>query len=225
MRLTRITGTVDCQVFRGLVYHYQAQELVESDIRKMDEHVDGCERCSSYLEVENSFLRALKSRIPTAEAPAGLENRIRTAIDREAPRVRGGVTGWLRSHGLAAQAAAAVVLVGLLSLVPIGQRLSPETAGTSILRLVGKPLTVVDHECDRAGRTPEQQRACRNRRHLNVFKAGEGQYFHINMDNPLARDIVLDPAQRGRLVLIDADYYPEIHTVKLISLRDPSRDL
>ena len=196
MRLTRIKETVDCGVFRDLAYHYQAQELAESDLRKLT----------------------------TEEAPAGLEDRIRSALETEAPGVGRGALGWLRTHAFAAQAAA-VLLVGFLFFVPIGEVPPPGPEGASVIHLVNKPLTIVDHDCDRAGRTPEQQRACRHNNHLNVLKAGEGQYFHINTDAPLGREIVLDPAQRGRFVVVNADYYPDLRTVKLISVRDAASHL
>ena len=147
MRLTRITETVDCRVFRDLIYHYQVQELAESDLRKLDEHADACGECSGYLEVETSFLRLLKNRLTKEEAPAGLEDRIRLALEIEAPTLRRGAMGWLRSHAFAAQAAA-VLLVGFLFFLPLGEMPGPRGV-SAILSARADPPAAIGLSCRR----------------------------------------------------------------------------
>jgi hypothetical protein len=222
MRQILVTATVDCRVFRDLAYHYQAGELAEADLRRLGEHADACEACSRILEVETSFLRGLKSRLGREEAPAGLETRIRVALEDEAPTVRRSPWAWVTSPAFAAQAAA-VMLLGVLGWVAVGPGLSPDGSvqgSSAVHHLVGKVLTIVDHDCDRMGATPEQQKACRDERHLNVLKSADGQYYHVNLDRPLAREIVLDRAQRGRTVVINADFYPDIQTLRLTRVQD-----
>jgi hypothetical protein len=217
-----ITTPVDCAVFRDLAYHYQAGELAADDLRVLDEHADACETCARYLEVETSFLRGLKSRLGREEAPAGLETRIRAALENEAPTVRRSPWAWLASPAFAAQAAA-VILLGVLAWVAIdpGSLQGGSVRGSSAVQhLVGKVVTIVDHDCDRMGATPEQQKACRDERHLNVLKSADGQYYHVNLDRPIARQIVLDRAQRGRTVVISADFYPDIQTLRLTRVQD-----
>jgi anti-sigma factor (TIGR02949 family) len=222
MRTILITAPVDCEVFRDLAYHYQAGELAEDDLRLLDEHADACKACSRYLEVETSFRRALKNRLASEEAPAGLETRIRAALEDEAPTVRRSPWAWLTSPAFAAQAAA-VILLGVLAWVAVDPGSLPggsAPGSSAVQRLVSKVFTIVDHDCDRMGATPEQQQACRDERHLNVLKSADGQYYHVNLDRPLAREIVLDRAQRGRTVVISADFYPDIQTLRLTRVQD-----
>jgi len=222
IRQILVTDAVDCRVFRDLAYHYQTGELAETDLRRLDEHAGACEACSRYLEVETSFLRGLKGRLGREEAPPGLETRIRAALEDEAPTVRRSPWAWVTSPAFAAQAAA-VILLGVMVWVAVGPGLSPDGSvpgSSSVQHLVGKVFTIVDHDCDRAGATPEQQKACRDERHLNVLKSADGQYYHVNLDRPLAREIVLDRGQRGRTVMISADFYPDIETLRLTRVQD-----
>ena len=214
MRIVYLSDTVDCDTFREFVYHFQADELAEADREKLQEHLDRCKSCARYLEVEDSFRAALKGKLRRAETPEGLESRIREALAQEAPAPGRRRWAWLWSP-VATSVAAALLLVAVI--VP-GLRY-PGGSSEGGLRVV-RSATIVDEDCDRAGATLEQQRACRDSRHLNVLKVADGMYWHVNPDGPLAKDIVLDPAQRGRRVVVEGDYYPELHTVQLIDVRN-----
>ncbi len=218
MRVVRITKPVDCPVFREWVYHLQADELAEPDRETLLEHVERCGSCERLLEVEDALLRALKRRLPRDEAPAGLEVRIRESLAAEAPATPHGGGSWLRTRG--ASALAATLLLAALVVPSILDRATPGEWVGSKVRVV-RPATIVDHDCDAAGRTLSEQRECRNARHINVLKISDDTYWNVNLDHPSARDIVLEPSQRGRRIVVEADFYPELHAVRLIRVRDP----
>jgi hypothetical protein len=212
VRVARIIERVDCGVFREFVYHLQADELAGSDREKLLDHVDDCPACRRYLEVEDSFLLGLRTRLVAEKAPTGLEARIRGALDLEAPRV-GRPAAWLRSPAVSALAAA--VLLAVLLVPALGR------AGLARARVlhVTRTVTVVDHDCDAAGKTIAEQRACRDARHLNVLKVGDHTYWNIVLDRPIARDIVFEWQMRGRPMVVEANLYPDLETVRLIRVR------
>lgn len=220
MKPILIQGDVDCAGFRRWVYPYLSEELAAPDQERMDQHRGDCDRCRRYAEVERSFGLALGRRLGEVEVPAGLEERIREGLSREAPTVGGGWSRWLRSPAVAAQAAA-VLLVALL----VGTVVGPELGPPAVAMRVTRAVTVVDVDCDRAHRVPEYQRACRDARHVNALKVGEGVYWNVNLDGPRARELVLDPAQRGRQLVVEADYYPDLGTVRLIRVREDGQTL
>jgi hypothetical protein len=195
----------------------QAEEIAEHDRRRLLSHADACRDCSRRLEVEDGFLRALKGRLGRVEVPPGLEGAIRDALARETPVRRSGSGSSLRTRGASALAAA-VLLGGLLVPAILEGPGRANAIGSDALRIV-KATTIVDRDCDAAGRSTAEQRTCRNARHVNVLKVGGAVYWNVNLDHPLAKDIVLDPDQRGRRVMVVADFYPDLRTVHLISVR------
>ena len=215
MRRLYISDSVDCRLFRGWVYHFQAGELAEPDQAKLQAHVDACRECSRYLELEISFLRGLKKRWKGEEAPLGLEARVLKALEREAPSVRRGGGPWYQRSAVSALAA------GLLLVALIASPFSGRAITNAGVMRVSRAVTIVDGDCDAAGVTLRNQLACRDTRHLNVLKVADGMYWNVNPDRPAARDILLDPHQRGRRVVIEADYYPALRTVQLIRVQEP----
>lgn len=217
MKPPRVEESVDCGTFRAWVYHLQADEIAEDDRRRLLVHADACRSCAGRLEVEEGLLRALKRRLERAEIPPGLEGSIREALAREARGGGSGIGSSVRTRGASALAAA-VLLGGLLVPAILEGPGRANAVGSDALRVV-KATTIVDYDCDAAGRDPAEQRKCRNARHLNVLKVADAVYWNVNLDHPSARDIVLDPDQRGRRVVIVADFYPDLRTVHLISVR------
>jgi hypothetical protein len=216
---------VDCRDFRSWVCHLQADELADADRETLLEHSAACGACARYLETEDSFLRALKGRLVTEVAPDGLETRVREALEREAPAVGRWGGAWLRTPAvsvLAASALLAVLLVPTLVGTPSGD--AGSVGEPKVLHVV-KTVTVVDRDCDRVGATFAQQLACRNARHLNVLKLGDGSYWNVNLDHPSARDIVMDPNLRGRRITVEADFYPDLQAVQLIRVSEASSRL
>jgi len=220
LKPTRVADPVDCRTFRDWVYHLQADEIAEDDRRRLLLHADACRNCAGRLEVEEGLLRALKHRLERAEVPPGLEGSIRDALAREAPAGR---RSGLRAPGASALAAA-VLLGGLLVPAILEGPGRANAVGSDALRVV-KATTIVDYDCDTAGRTPAEQRKCRNARHLNALKVGDAVYWNVNLDHPAARDIVLNPDHRGRRVVVVADFYPDLRTVHLISVRPAVPDV
>ena len=225
MRPLYLDKPVDCRDFRKWVYHLQADELAEADREKLIDHSAQCEACARYLEAEDSFLRGLKGRLVAEAAPEGLETRVREALELEAPSAgrRGG--SWIQTPAVSALAAAvllAALLVPTLVGMPAGD--AGSVGDPKILHVV-KTVTVVDHDCDMTGASFAQQLACRNARHLNVLKLGDGSYWNVNLDHPSARDIVMEPSLRGSRITVEADFYPELQTVQLIRVREASSRL
>jgi hypothetical protein len=222
LRAVRITEPASCSVFREWVYHLQADELAEADRETLLGHAEVCATCEWTLEVENSMLRGLKARLGREKAPPGLGDRIRDSLRAEAASFPArGRLSWLTTPGASALAATALLAALLVpQLIDMGSG-TPEALVGSKLRVV-RPVTIVDHECDAAGRSLAEQRDCRNARHLNVLKVADGTYWNVNLDHPSAHDIVLQPSQRGRRIVVEADFYPELHTVRLIGIRDPA---
>lgn len=217
MRAVSIDPPVNCAVFRDFVFHFQADELGEPDRRRLQDHLDDCEACGRYLEVEQSFLVALKSRLARTAAPAALEDRIRSALSAEEPAPPRGLHGWVRGPFVPALAAT-LLLVALL--IPSLGRSGVARAGAPDHYPVVRAVTVVDEDCERAGRSLEEQKGCRDARHLNVLKVADGMYWHVNLDRPLAKELVLDPHQRGRRLVVQADYFPSLETVRLVQVRE-----
>lgn len=206
---------MNCNVFRQSIYHFQADELPDSERRALQDHLDACPKCAARLEVEESFLRGIKARLVRTPAPPGLETRIRAALQQQSVSVRGS-SAWFRAPWFAA--AAASLLLALL-LVPWTD--SPFDAGQSTPVLqVEEEVTVVDQECDRAGLSYPQQRGCRNDRHLNALKLRDGTYWNIGLDKETSRDLLLDAHMRGHRMLVRGDLYPAIRTLKLSGVWD-----
>jgi hypothetical protein len=186
----------------------------------MQEHLDDCESCARYLEVEDSFLQTLKGRLVEEEVPEGLEGRIREALEGEAPSTAQTPRGWLWSPVTATLAAAMILLAILVPTLREGSGVDSGAGTGEVVPIRGRVVTIVDEDCDRAGAAIEYQRGCENDRHLNALKVADGVYWHVSIDSPQAKEIVFDPGQRGRRVVVEATYYPEINTVKLIDVQD-----
>ena len=206
---------LNCNVFRQSIYHFQADELPESERQALQEHLDACTDCATRLEVEESFLRGIKARVVRAPAPPGLETRIRAALEQRRVSVRGS-SAWFRAPWFAA--AAASLLLALL-LLPWTDSPFDREQSTPVLQ-VEQEVTVVDHDCDRAGLSYPQQRGCRNERHLNALKLQDGSYWNIGVDEEASRDLLLDPHMRGHRILVRGDLYPAIRTLELRGSRD-----
>ena len=186
---------VDCGDFRDRIYAYQDGELSSGDRSRLEAHLADCETCQGRLAVEDAFLKGLRTRLVPVPAPAGLKARIRADLDREIPR-RPKLLGWLMSPVTAGLAAAALLAVVGLSLVP-----RPGTAADGSLELGGVPFhrvaVLVDLDCDPMGATPEQQRRCLDEAHRNGLKLADGQYLEFAEDDPMARKLAYAKNRRG----------------------------
>jgi hypothetical protein len=199
------------------VYHLLAGEVEGDERARCDGHAAACPPCARYLEVERSFGRFLSSRLPREPAPASLRAGIREALERQAPARR----GWLSSFLFAPSTAGAVAALTLaLLLGPAILGLQPGAAGPAAAAVrVSRVVTVVDLLCDQAGKAPEQQRGCRHGRHVNALKVADGTYWSLSLSQDNARELVFDPAARGNRLVVEGDFYPELSTIHLISMR------
>ncbi len=210
----RGSKSLTCREFQAEVVHFQADELPEARRQPLQEHLDGCPACARYLAVEDSFLRLIRASAGRVPAPPGLETRIRARLaGGSASRPRRGLPGWLAAPGAAA-AAAALILGLSLVLVVGGMPGGPGGGRAGVIHVV-RTVTVVDRDCDRAGRTLEQQRGCRHPEHVNALKPADGMYWNLSLGQDAARALALDPARRGERITVEGDFYPDLSTIRL----------
>ncbi len=208
----------DCKTFRGLTYHFQADEVCESDRERYLEHMGVCPACARYLETEESFVRFLRRRMRREPAPPQLRARIRAELERTTPARRGGWLAGLWSPGVVATAATLVLAV-LLGPTLLTTGSGGVRAGEMIH--VKRAATIVDLQCDQAGASLEHQRRCRNDRHFNALRMADGQYWNLSLSQARAREIVLDPRRRGERVMVEGDFYPQLGTLLVTEIRRP----
>jgi mycothiol system anti-sigma-R factor len=213
--------SMNCSSFRQCVYHFLADEVDGAERSRMEDHRDACPPCARYLEVEASFGRFVRARIGRETAPPALRARIRTALEAQAPERRGWFSSLLFAPGTAGAAAAlALALVlgpTMLAIAPV----KPAPEGEAVR--VTRSATVVDLQCEQMGKTPEQQRGCRHGRHVNVLKVADGTYWNLSLAQESARELVFDHEARGRRVIVEGDFYPELSTIRLSHLRPVER--
>jgi hypothetical protein len=96
--------------------------------------------------------------------------------------------------------------------------------GPAVIPVSGQLVTVVDHDCARAGRTFDQQRKCRMPHHLNALLARDGKYWSISLDREIYKMLLLDPELRGHRLMVDGDLYSAIRTLRIREYRDLDQD-
>jgi len=202
------------------MYAFQAGELTAEEHRRLQDHLERCETCARSFEVEESFLKGLKTRLARVPAPPGLETRIRASLRDEAVRPARGSWSWLRSPWFAATAACALTVGLLLVVFPVPPGAGEEVGvGSGVVRISESGM-IVDYDCDRAGLPVEAQMDCAHPRHVNALRAGDGSYVQFSLDDAVSRELVVDRSRRGSLVQVEGDYYPRIRTMKVVSVKD-----
>ena len=196
---------MNCSAFKRDLYHFQADELPAAERTAYHEHMDACAPCAALLEVEQGLLRGLKTRLKPAAAPPGLETRVREQM-RQAGRSNRPGLDWVRKPWFAA--AAASILLALL-VIPNFDLGSSPTAHLSQL------VTVVDFDCDNAGRPFDQQRLCTHPKHLNALKLEDGGYWQISLDSEVGRDLITDRAIRGTRMHVEGWFFERIRTLQV----------
>ena len=207
---------MNCRVFRSQLYHFQADQLPDDQRRSVQVHLDGCEDCARLLAVEEGLLRAVRSRLRPQPAPPGLATRVRAALDDLVPKP--GPLSWYRRPWFAT--AAASLLLAVLLVPGVGRETPSMLPPGELFDVASELVTVVDHDCDRAGRNLEQQKGCRANHHLNVLKTAQGRYWHINLDRDSHRRLLVDPELRGHRLKVDGKYYPRIRTLQMTHFED-----
>jgi len=179
---------MNCKNFRDRIFLFQADELPESERAECQSHLDACEGCAARLRFEDAALDALRGGLGRTAAPPGLEERIRSSL-RGATATR---VPWYRAGAFAATATAA--LLALLLLLP---QLRRPGGPASAAALVHGVVTVVDLDCDRAGKDLAHQRRCLDPHHVNALKHADGSYWTMDASRPEFRYLLLDRDRRG----------------------------
>jgi anti-sigma factor (TIGR02949 family) len=201
-----------CGRFARDLYHFQAGELPEEAMEAMAEHAEACPPCGRRLEVEQGLLRGIQSRLERAEAPPELRVRVREALEAEA--APSGLSGWLRAPWLLPAAVALVLAFALWPLIP---------QIASVTR-VDQRVVLVDLECERAGKTIEQQRRCTHPKHFNALRVADGRYWHIGLDRTAGREIVSAIELRGHRLRVEGELDERSETLHLARYTDEGRE-
>ncbi len=208
---------MNCREFERQLWHFQAEELPESVRERFRQHMEACPGCARRLEVEQSLLLGLKSRLRREPSPPGLAARVRQALDREAPSPA--KVGWFRGPSLAAMAAAL-----LLALIILPQTLSPDTdnadRSASVATEVDRTVTVVDFDCDLKGVPLGAQRSCAHPAHLNALKISGEAYWHVSLADTASRRLATDRDLRGHRLHVRGQVYEDIGTLRVSEFRD-----
>jgi hypothetical protein len=209
---------MNCKDFRDRIFLLQAEELPEAERLDCQSHLDACSDCGARLRFEEAALGELRARLPRSAAPPGLEDRIRFALRATQARTAG--APWYRAAWLPVVAAAAVL--ALLLLVP--QLRNERPAGP--VPISSRTVLVVDLDCDRAGKSLEDQRRCAHPLHVNALKLGDGSYWTMDADPAEFRYLMLDARERGQTLRIGGRLLPGTNVIRLESVErfDARRD-
>ena len=208
-----VEKSLNCRIIQDRLYHFQADELPETERREFSAHLDGCPECARRLEIEDGLLRSIKARLGREKAPSALRARVRAALEREAPEPTR--WSWVPAGAGLVPLAASIFLAVLL--VPL---LAQGNGAERGVVPVEQEVLVVDFDCDRAGHSVERQIACADPHHLNALKYGDGGYWNIGLDLQAARRLTVDRAMRGHRVHVQGSLYPHIGTVSLTGYED-----
>lgn len=215
---TEVKKPADCGIFRKFIYAFQSGELQADDRNILQEHLDSCEECKIYLAVEDALLEELKGKLSPSPAPAGLEGRIRSALDREVREESR--AWWARPWAPWLATAAAAVLLAVL-LLPGNLLRDGQTGPGSgdIVRQAIREGIIVDYDCDRHDHPVHLQHLCNHPKHLNALKLDDGRYLHFSLAGEVSRQLVFDRGMRGTRVAVRGDYYPSIETFQVLEFR------
>ena len=164
--------------------------------------------------MEDLFARALKSRLHRETAPPELVQRVRDALAEEAGPVV--PRSWFRAPWAAALAAS--VVLGLLLVPGLSGLLqsTPISGGAHVQR----QATLVDLDCDRAGRDGEYQRQCTHPRHVNALRVGPKRYWNLSLADGPGRKLVTDRSLRGHVLRVEGTFHAGIDTLHLTAFED-----
>jgi anti-sigma factor (TIGR02949 family) len=191
--------------------------LPEEEAAALARHLDGCPGCSRRVDWERSFDRAVGERLRRTNPPAGLADRVRAALEREAPTVREAPWRWAFSSGTAAAAASVLLALLVLPFVGGGPAGGPAEAGP--VRLV-REAVVVDNVCDREGLSYAEQRACWNEDHLNGLRCKDGRTWAIVLTDGGFRSLVFDRELRGRRLLVEGEFHSASGSVRIVRWKE-----
>lgn len=180
---------MNCKSFCDRIFLFQADELPAVERAACEAHLHACSGCAARLALEDEALDALRAGLARSAAPPGLESRVRSSLRAAGPTQ----VPWYRASWLAA-AGTAAVLLGLALVLP---QLGGPDGPAAPTQLAQGVVTVVDLDCDRAGRDLAHQRGCRDPHHVNALKRDDGSYWTMDPTSPEFRYLLLDREQRG----------------------------
>jgi anti-sigma factor RsiW len=85
---------LDCQAMRQLLHPYLDGELNARDAIEIQAHLEGCADCTALFRNEKLYLDVLKASLPRAQAPSGLQLKVKQALDKATERKQS--TVWFR---------------------------------------------------------------------------------------------------------------------------------
>lgn len=203
---------MNCKNFRDRIYLFQADELSERERQACQAHLNACESCADRLQIEETLLRVLRAKLPRTPAPPGLETRVRASLRAQGERATG--LPWFRTPWFAASAAALLLMAVLVPSLIGDREDAPAGAGVT----VQEEVVVVDRDCDKAGRSVEDQRRCTHPLHINALKLAEGSYWTISPDQTDFRYLLLDRGVRGRKLVVRGELYRDAETIRLTEI-------
>jgi len=203
---------MNCKSFQDQIFLFQADELTGEEREACQRHLDLCEPCASRLRVEETLLRALKSKLPRTPAPPGLQTRVRAALREQADsKAR---VPWFRTPWFAATAAAFLLMVVLVPSLVV--ETPPDQGGPGVV--VREEVMVVDRDCDQAGVGIPGQRGCKHPHHINALKLADGSYWSISSDDADFRYLLLDRDVRGERLVVQGRLFEDTDTIRVTAV-------
>lgn len=123
----------DESLWREQVAAYLLDSLPPGEVRELETHLEGCERCRQYRQWLGEAVGLLPQSVAPLEPPADLRRRILTAARAEVPVAREVKQTWWQGLGLRpalAGAAAALALAAGLGGYLLGEPGAPQTRTT-----------------------------------------------------------------------------------------------
>jgi hypothetical protein len=202
---------MNCSEVRELVSPLIDGELPADDWARAQEHLDRCDTCRRRVRFESDFDSTLRRHLAVRPAPESVVQGARQRLAREFPRRRG-VWTRLVLHPAAGYSLAAALLLVLVVPLGIGPALDTGLALPASVAAVSTEGHVVCIECERAGRSAEEQRRCRMFTHHPGIRTEDGRLWTLANLGAGAR-LGADPELRGAPVRFEGTLYPPIQTV------------
>ncbi len=188
-----------CAGFAESLSPYLDGELVPEARERMDSHARDCSACRRTLEAERHLLGMLRAGLRRAPAPPALRSALLRRLDGEKPRRT--LPEILRRWAPPAAVTVSLLAAALLMTPALRERLAGERRPADQKPGAPHAGVIVDIECDRAGLTAAQQRACREPSHHNGLRTGEGRYLPF-VDEGAGQALARDAALRGRAATV-----------------------
>lgn len=211
-----------CREIRELLAAFHDDELPCDRSREIQDHLDRCDGCRGFSRLEQEFTRSLRERLPRAEVPPGLFDRVRARLDEEdapaaeAPSRAGAKAGrrtWARLPGAGIGLLAAALAVALVApaVAPwLGGSLRPMADWLQGVQSLHGVL--ICFECERHGVPLEAQQRCRAPGHQTGVKCPETGLWHL-VASDASVPFTSHPEMRGRSVELEGRLLEDIRYI------------